>query len=251
MDKVAKEYKSAITPVDASQWDMVQNYLPLVKSIVSRMRVYFPEHIEMREMYSIGIIGLISAVQNYDAKKANSFGAYAKIRVRGSLLDELRRMDWLPRADRVNLKKYRKAVEELEQKIQREASEDEICEALGITKKEHAHLKNLQMPLTHVSLDSAPAAASTDSTSLHEVICDLTELNSRDVAENHELIDLLKDSLKELPEMQRKVLALYYIEELRLAEIAAVFDLTESRICQIHAQALGDLRTSLKQKMIQ
>lgn len=234
---------------DNMQWDIVTQFLPLVKSIACRMKIYFPETVELQDIYSIGVIGLVSAVQHYDVEKAKVFPAYAKIKIKGALLDELRKLDWMPRADRTDAKKYRKSVELLEQKYMREVSDEEICNELNITPDDNRRLKQLLKPRYQIPLDGSSSGGEEDGVSLHEVISDLTEQNGREISQNHELIDLVKAGLKELPEVPRKVLALYYLEELRLAEIAEVLDLTESRICQIHSQAIQTLRNLLKAKM--
>ena len=230
------------------RWDLVEQYLPLVKSIVSRMRIYFPSHIDVEDIYSVGVTGLISASKNFDPEKGHSFGNYASLRVRGSLLDELRRIDWMPRVERINAKKYKKAVEELEQRLNRQASDAEICEELNMTHKEHERLKEARKSIYMIPLDSA-ASDDPDAPSLHDAISDATQMDGRDTAQDNELLTLLRERMDELPDVQRRVLTMYYLKDMRLAEIAEVFNLTESRICQIHSQAIAGLREYLQRAM--
>jgi RNA polymerase sigma factor FliA len=230
------------------QWNLVEQYLPLVKSISQRMRAYFPTHVDIEDIYSIGVSGLITATQNYDVEKNPSFGNYASIRVRGAMLDELRRMDWLPRVERVNLKKFRKIYDELEQELKRPPTDGEVQEAMGISAKELKHIKSQPATISFVPLDSCPDEQG-NNLSLQEMIPDSNQVDGRDVAERRELINLLRVGLDKLPEMPKKVLAMYYLKGLRLTEIAVAVELTESRVCQIHTQAISELRGLLQRQL--
>ena len=247
----AKERLAAKTYQDAEmeaepRWELVEKYLPLVKSIVARMRIYFPPEVDIEDIYSVGISGLITATCRCDPKKIKSFGSYATLRVRGAILDELRRLDWMPRANRVMAKKYRRVIEELEQKLGRAAAEEEICEAMELTTEEYRKLMDRLRPISFVSLDKPLNADDSENATVHEVIPDDTLMNARESCEHQEVLELLRKRIHELPEMPQKVLIMYYFEGMRLAEIAAVFGLTESRICQIHAQAVIGLRAYLR-----
>ena len=237
------------TDEDSIKWSLVEQYLPLLKSIVGRMRIYFPSHVETDDLYSLAITGLITAVQRFDPNKAGSFGSYAAVRIRGALLDELRRMDWLPRSHRAEVKRLRRTLTDLEQRLGRPAKEDEVAEAMGMSLKEYARLSDLIRPLSFVSLDGGLAADNADTHSIHEIIADETEENARERCEKRELMMLIRQRLESLDEVPRKVLILYYYKGLLLSEIAELLHLTESRICQIHAQAIFGLRVFLKQSM--
>ena len=252
--KIVQTYKSSsnrqVNSPKNPKWHLVESYLPLLKSIVARMRIYFPETVDINDIYGIALAGLISAAQHFDETRGSAFGGYATMRIKGALLDELRRMDWMPRGERGNAKRYRKAIEDLEQKLKRPVTDEEICKELGISAVDNQRIKESQKPIVCIPLDMAPSGEDPDTSSLHEVIADLTELNGRDIVEDKEVIQLLKTELEALPKVPQKVLALYYLEGLRLAEIAEVFELSESRICQIHAQAIVTLRKALKEKML-
>ena len=232
---------------ESPDWSLLERYLPLVKSIVSRMKIYFPGGVDMDDLYSIGISGLVTAVRRCDPDKTESFASYAALRIKGAILDELRKMDWIPRSDRLLAKKLHRILNDLEQNLQRPASEEEVAEAMGMTVNEYLQLLDNIRPITLISLDSTTGDGNSegDGSQVHEVIADSTEPNARDTAEHKESIQLIKDRIKLLPELQQKVLVMYYYEGMRLAEIAEVFNLTESRICQIHAQAVLGLRTYL------
>ena len=228
-------------------WSLVERYLPLVKAIVSRMRIYFPPNAELDDIYSVGVSGLITAIRRCDPEKTESFGSYAALRIRGAILDELRKLDWMPRADRLRAKRLRAIVTELEQRIQRPATEDEIAEAMGMTRGEYLNLLDQVRPITFISLDGSPSGGNGAEAghAVHEVVPDDSVPDARDRAEKREMLILLRERIKELPDVPKKVLMMYYYEGMRLAEIATVFGLTESRICQIHAQAVISLRTYL------
>ena len=224
-------------------WDLVKQYIPLVKSLTAKMRLYFPEQIDLEDVYSIALSGLIAATQNYNPHKYPSFGSYATIRVRGSLLDELRRIDWMTRDQRTKTKNYRKKVCDLEQKLQRSATDEDIQKELKLSKKEHIRIKEDSRPIRIIPLEMS-TGEDTDN-NLHDLLADANELDARDTTEKNEVVKLLRDRMKTLPEIHKKILAMYYFKNMRLAEIAIVLKVTESRICQIHSQIVKELRNYL------
>jgi RNA polymerase sigma factor FliA len=241
-----KAYRKASGQEDPD-WSLLERYLPLVKSIVSRMKIYFPASIDVDDLYSIGISGLVTAVRRCDPNKTESFASYAALRIKGAILDELRRLDWIPRSDRLLAKKLHKALDELEQKLMRPATEEEAAQAMGMTMPQYERLLDNIRPVTFISLDSASGGDDNpEGNQVHEMISDSTAPDVRDTAEKKETILLLKERIRQLPELPQKVLMMYYYEGMRMAEIAEVFNLTESRICQIHAQAVLSLKTYLQ-----
>lgn len=230
---------------------LFETYLPLVRSIVARIKINLPPHIDEQDLNSVGITGLISALKKYDPEQKKSFGSYAAMRIRGAILDELRRMDWMPRNARTNFKKLRKTVEELEQKLGRPAEEEEIRSELGLTHKEYNQLMAEVRPISFLPLDNASSSGGDDSESadLNEIIPDEGVVPVTSKMEKDEVTQLVAERINQLPEVPRKVLAMYYFQDMRLAEIAEVFGLTESRICQIHSQAIISLRSYITSVM--
>lgn len=223
--------------------ELIERFLPMVRSIVERIRINLPSHVEADELYSVGITGLIAAVRNFDHSRGRTFAGYVSVRVRGAILDELRRLDWCPRRTRAKGRRMREAVSELEQTLGREPTEREIQKELGLSSREYYRLLDEIRPVTFLALDNSGSNGNDDEGALlHETIPDRGISDVREDLENEELLDLVSARIDELPEVQRKVLAMYYFEGMRLAEIAAVFGLTESRICQIHSQAILVLR---------
>jgi len=252
-EKVNKSKKVAATTYNAAGvstetiQDLAQRYLPLVKSIVAKMRMHIPDSMDIEDVYSTGVYGLMSALHNYDPKKGSAFGSYASLRIRGAILDELRRIDWMPRKLRAKAKNMNAIRNELEQELGRLPKPEEMAEALEITEIEYARLEEQLRPITVINLDALFSDdPSQESNSLHEVVPDLNEMNAREYAEDKEALRVLKETMYELPEIPRKVLAMYYFENMRLAEIAEVFELSESRICQIHSKAIQQLRQAIR-----
>lgn len=240
--KTAKAYQKTAEPIDETR--LIEQFLPMVRSIVERVRINLPSHIEVDELYSVGVTGLIAAVRNYDAARGKTFAGYVSVRIRGAILDELRRLDWCPRRTRAKGRKLRDTIGELEQSLGREPTDKEIRESLNLSAGEYNKLLDEVRPVTFVALDdSGLSNGEQDGASLHETIPDHAAPNVREIMEKDELIRLVGERIDELPETQKKVLSLYYFEGLRLAEIAEVFGVTESRICQIHSQAILVLRS--------
>lgn len=229
----------------ASEDEFLQAHLPLVARVIERMKASLPSHVDVEDLKSVGVIGLVHAARSYRTDQGTAFSTYATLRIRGAVLDELRRMDWMPRRSRAKAKELKVTVTALEQKLGRIATESEVAEAMSLTIEEYSDLLDEVRPITCLELDGL-ASEEDDETTLHDLIGDESLTSAPDVMEHKELLNLMVKRIQQLPDMQKKVLALYYYEEMRLAEIARVFGVTESRICQIHSQAVVALRTYLK-----
>jgi RNA polymerase sigma factor FliA len=243
-----KSRPRAAAPAVPTHEELLTSYLPIVKSTVARIKINLPPHIEAEDLQSVGLAALLSVLKKYDHAQRSSFGSYAAMRVRGAILDELRRMDWMPRNARTASKRLRQAVEDLEQKLGRVATDEEIRRELNLTPREYEDLLDDIRPISFIPLDHAPSD-DPDCGQLCEVIADDSVVPVTDRLEKEEMINRVAARINQLPEVPRKVLAMYYYENMRLAEIAAVFGLTESRICQIHSQAIVSLRAYLTQTM--
>jgi len=226
-----------------SEDDLVNQYLPLVKTIVGRLAMTLPPHVELEELQSAGGIGLLHAIRHFNPKNGTSFETYARFRIRGAVMDSLRRADWASRTVREKIRRIQDAMDTLEQGQPGPPSERQIASELGISEDEYRRWLDDIRPATFVSLDPAPANSDEDPRDLAEVLSDPGQDSPHDVVSRRELIDLITRRIQSLPEVQRKILALYYVEDLRLREIAEVFGLTESRISQLHAQAILAIRT--------
>jgi len=228
-----------------SEDEFLKAHLPLVRRVIERMKASLPSHVDGEDLGSVGVIGLVQAARSYRADQGASFSTYATLRIRGAVLDELRRMDWMPRRARAKAKELKETVNQLEQRIGRIATECEIADAMSLSMEEYEELLDAVRPITCLELDGL-ASEEDDETTLHELIADDSQTTAPTQIEHKELLALMEARIQELPEMQKKVLAFYYFEEMRLAEIARIFGVTESRICQIHTQAIVGLRSYLK-----
>ncbi len=230
--------------------EFILRHLPLVKTVVGRMRVYLPPHLDAEDLHSVGLAGLMSAVRKYNPTHGNTFHGYAMMCIRGAVLDELRRMDWMPRSLRAKAKGLRDTLADLESQQGRAITEEEAAAALNLGLDEYRALLDEVRPISFVPIDGGPDG-DPESGDLHETIADDNQPLPGAALERRELLAVVADHIQRLPDMQRKVLALYYHEGMRLAEIAAVFDVTESRISQIHTQAVIALRAFVRRALDQ
>lgn len=225
---------------------MVEQYLPLVRNVVGRLALTLPPHVDGEDLYSAGLGGLLNAVRQYDPRAGTAFETYARLRIRGSVFDELRRMDWVPRSIHTKARKVQATLQHLEQISGRLPTDEEMAEELELSTAAYRKLLEQIRPVTFVCLDSALNQEHDDSISPHESMADLRQENPLEGTFRREMAGLIAERIKALPETQRRVLALYYYEDMRLREIAEIFDLTESRICQIHAQAILAIKAFLQ-----
>lgn len=221
---------------------LVVKYLPLVTAAVARLAMTLPDHVDRDDLQSVGLVGLLHALRNFDPTCGTSFETYARMRVRGAMLDELRRMDWIPRTIHEKARKIQNAMIELEQQLGKAPTDAQMAKALKLSVPEYTELLNEVKPAAFVCLDAVNSSDESDGGSLYEVIGNTAAEDPVDRTSQSELKRVIFERLKELPPIQRKVLALYYLEDMHLREIAEAFGLTESRICQIHAQAILAIR---------
>jgi RNA polymerase sigma factor for flagellar operon FliA len=230
---------------DGAFQELLENHLPLVRSIVARMLRRLPSNVETEDFYSIGVTGLVAAAQNYRRSQERTFAAYAAIRIRGAILDELRRTDWLSRANRSKARRLRSAKSKLEQEQGGSISQDSLCAEMQMTEDELIDLMKEVRRVTFISMDSPREESDLENQSMHEIIPDDSCNPPLEVLVRKEVLSLLTQRMAELPDTPKKVLAMYYYENMRISEIATCFRLTESRICQIHTQTIALLRNYL------
>ena len=211
--------------------DLVSLHLPLVKRIANHLAVKLPSHIEIDDLIQVGLIGLLKAKEDYQADSGATFSTYATIRIRGAMMDELRARDWLPRSVQKNLGKVAKALQGAEQRLGRAPTDSEVAIELGIS------LGDYQELLGDVSL-----ARLTPVEDVETVAGDLEP--DREVIESLRAT-ALSDAIKELPEKEQLMMSLYYVDNLNLKEIGLVLEVSESRVSQIHGQAIARLKTKL------
>lgn len=231
---------------DEDRTHLLESNLSLVKAVVDKMRIFLPPSLDLEDLYSVGITGLMAAVRKFDSAQGTPFAAFAALHIRGAVRDELRKMDWTPRSVREKAKKLREAMEVLEQRLGRPSLETEVAEELGITIEAYWSLLDEIRPVSFVPLDEELSGEDSTESRFHERIADDAQEDALRILERRELMQLVVQQMQKMPDLTRKILAMYYFENLRLSEIAAVFSLTEGRISQIHTQAVLSLRSFVR-----
>lgn len=241
-----KKYKEEPTKLTAQQKDkLIMEYAPLIKFIAQKIAARLPSNIELDDLISSGVIGLMDAMEKYDPSRDNKFKTYAEFRIRGSILDELRAQDWVPRSVRDKSKMLDRTIVKLESDLGRTPEEREIAEKLGMTIEELHELVNHVRPVSVLSIDESPTFSNVDKKSILNIL-EGCKLNNPHNQLNVKFVkDVVTQAIEDLPERQRLVLSLYYYEDLNLKEIGRVLRVTESRVSQLHAQAVARLRAKL------
>jgi RNA polymerase sigma factor for flagellar operon FliA len=237
------EYKS--TGDRALRDRLIVHYSPLVKYVAGRVGAAMPATIEQADLVSYGIFGLMDAIEKFEPERQFKFETYAISRIRGAIIDELRAMDWVPRSLRIKARDIERAYAALETRLGRTATEQEIAEELGITLAELRHTLS-QLPFASMAtLDDSFHNADGDSLSLADTLADTRMEVPGEQLEATETKRLLAQAISGLPERDKIVVTLYYYEGLTLSEIGQVLGVTESRVCQIQAKAMLQLRSRL------
>ncbi len=228
---------------------LVLIYLPLVKAAALRLKHSLPQAVQVDDLESAGVRGLLQSVEGYDPERGIRFESYASLRIRGAMLDGLRELDWLPRSLRGKVKSLERAMGSCEVRLGNIPEDEDVAQEMGLSLAEYHELLEEVGSIQIVSLDTEPAQAEGEG-SFHDVIPDADYENPLVKIEREEQRRQVMEWLQELPEQMRRVMVLYYYEELTLKEIGQVLSLSESRVCQIHSAAIHSLRARLHQEMV-
>lgn len=244
--KLLEEYAKNKNPETREK--IILEYAPLVKLVAGRLSMYLGYNVEYEDLVSYGIFGLIDAIDKFDYLKEVKFETYASLRIRGAILDQIRKMDWIPRTIRQRQKKIDSVIKEIEQSTGKSPKDEEIAAALGISEDEYVEWQS-QMKITGV-------------VSLNEYIeqgSDVSQDTGRHTSarfdspeesiEKAELARVLGETLELLTEKERKVITLYYYEELTLKEISNILEVSESRTSQLHTRALQKMKEKMGRYM--
>jgi RNA polymerase sigma factor FliA len=226
---------------------LILNYAPIVKYVAGRIGSGLPAHVDEGDLVSYGLLGLISAIERFDPDRDIKFETYAIARIKGSILDELRAMDWVPRSVRSRARQIERAMSELEAKLGRAPNDDELAAKVGIS------LDELEDSLTDISRSSIAAldelwtisGSGGDQVALIDTIEDEHGPEPQRVFAATELREIVADAITSLPEREKLVITLYYYEDLTLREIGEVLGVTESRVSQLHTKAVLRLKARL------
>lgn len=224
-------------------------YLPLVKLVANRIKQTLPQTVQAADLEGAGIRGLIQSVEGFDPERGVRFESYASSRIKGAILDGLREYDWLPRSIRTKSKLLEKAMETCEARLGRIPTDDEVAAEMNLSLDDYHVLLEKVGSVQLVSLDGEPSGVEGVG-SFYEVIPDEDARDPLDAIEHEEERRLVVEWLQELPEQMRRVMVLYYYEELTLKEIGEVLGLSESRICQIHSASIHSLRARLQPEKV-
>jgi RNA polymerase sigma factor for flagellar operon FliA len=242
----AKEKDVAISPHLREQ--IVLEHTPLIRYIVNRIAVRLPSHIDLDDLHNTGVIGLMDAIEKYDPEKNCKFKTYAEFRIKGAILDQLRSLDWVPRSVRQKSRRLERAYGEVEQRLGRSASDDEVADSLGLQLDKFHELLNQVRGISLVNLEEIRGTNSDgDRTGTYaDIIEDVNSENPFASLKLAEMKQVIAQTISALPEKERLVISLYYYEDLNMKEIGGILGITESRVCQIHTKAVLRLRAKLK-----
>jgi len=227
--------------------EVIKRYSPMIKYVANRIAMRLPPHIEVDDLISVGVLGLMDAISKYDSSRGAKFKTYAEFRVRGAILDELRAMDWVPRSVRQKASNVDKVVQTLQAKLSRSPEDEEVAKEMGLTLDQFHDTLNETKSIPIFSLeDLGIAKESGEQQSLLDCLAGKADADPQTQIRLVELKEIIAKAIDALPEKERLMVSLYYYEELTMKEIGAVLEITESRVSQIHSKAVYRLRTKLK-----
>ncbi len=229
---------------------LLLKYLPLVKYVAGKMMATLPSSVDYDDLVSAGVIGLIGALERFDPNIGVKFETFVLPRIRGAILDELRKMDWAPRSLRAKARRLERTIAELERELGRAVSDQEVAQRLRMNTDDFVTLLREVNSTGLVSLDGNDGEDSEHSNSMYDVVENPLADNPFKNIEKEEVKKLLIDTIEKLPEQEKIVMALYYYEELTLREIGQVLHITESRVSQIHSKAIETMRLILANELL-
>jgi len=239
-----QEYRKTKNP--ALREAFIKQYAPLVKYVAGKVAIGMPSNVEFDDLVGFGVFGLIDAIDKYDPEKNVKFKTYAVTRIRGAIFDELRQIDWVPRSVRQKTREIESAISSLEAQLGRTASDQEIAGALGMNEDEY--LKTIQK-ISGTSILSLNdvwfSGDEKDRVSIVDSIESPSSLNPDVMVEKEVMRQVIITAINELPDKEKKILILYYYEDLTLKDIGRVLEVTESRVSQLHTKAILHLRSKL------
>ena len=244
-----REFKTDAT--ESSRERLILHYSPLVKFVAGRVAAGLPQNVEQSDLVSYGIFGLIDAIDKFDPERGFKFETYAISRIRGSIIDELRSIDWVPRSVRAKARAVEQAYSRLENSLKRVPTDAEVAAELEMSEAEFDKVLSQVSFTGLVALDEMLGGASGEGggATVGETVTDDTYDPAGVFAED-EMRGLLAEAIGRMPEREQRVLTLYYYEGMTLAEIGRVLGVTESRVCQIHTKAILQLRARMAEPAV-
>lgn len=239
-----QEYRKTKNP-EIREYFVIK-YSPLVKYVAGKVAIGMPQQVEFEDLVSYGSFGLLDAIEKYDPERDIKFKTYAMTRIRGSIFDELRNIDWVPRTLRQKAKQLEEAIITLENKLGHSVDDEEIAKEMGISNQELQELFSKISGASVISLNDVwYTGDDNDQVSFIDTIESPESLNPENIIEKEEIRSVIVEAIKQLPDKEKKVIVLYYYEDLTLKEIGEVLEVTESRVSQLHTKAILRLRGKL------
>ena len=224
---------------------LIKQYQPLVRRLAHHMMAKLPASVEVDDLIQVGLIGLSDALSRFEASQGVQFETFATQRIRGAMLDELRENDWMSRGSRKSQKDIEVAMRRLEHKLGRSPIESEIAGELGISLTEYQSMLNKVRGTQLVYLEDMTRNSEDDDTYLDRHVAD-SESDPLNMLRDQRLRQSLVSAIKGLPEREQFIMSMYYEQDMNLKEIAAVLEVTESRVCQLHSQSIARLRAKMR-----
>jgi len=252
MSMVCKEERNNLTEQEKEA--IIQEMLPYIKYTAYRLAWRLPPQLTVDDLINVGILGLLDAIERFDPSKQTSLKTYAEYRIKGAMLDEIRSADWTPKHLQGKILHLKRTYATLEKELGRVPTEEEVAEALGIDSEELFQLLQAANQSIQLSLEEIAERIDRDGTGeydIYEHLKDPLGETPFEYSEKRELKERLTEAIDKLPRRERIVLSLYYWEELTFKEIGRILNLSESRVCQLHSQALMKIRSYLKEKECQ
>ena len=229
-------------PTQEMRAQIIIEYAPLVKIVAGRLSMYLGGNVEYEDLVSYGVFGLIDAIDKFDTNKDEKFETYASLRIRGSILDQIRKMDWIPRTVRQRQRKIDEAIKSLEARTGKTPTDEMLAEELGVSGEE---LLSWQSQLKVTNVVSLNEFVESGNEPVMDAKGNFRFAQPEEVIAETELKQMLKDAMQLLTEKEQKVILLYYYEDLTLKEISRVLEVSESRISQLHTKALQKMKKKM------
>ena len=232
----------------ASSEKLIHEYLPYVKRIVQRIANHLPASVDVEDLMNVGVMGLIQAVDRFDPKRDNKFMTYAIFRIKGAVLSELRSRDFLSRSSRRKLRELEQTCQKMEQRLGRDVEDVEVAEELGID-IDDLHRTRQMSSISFISFEELGLSSRDEKEKLMNFLIH-NEEDALSQTRLRELRSALARAIEQLPEKERMVMSLYYFDELNMKEAGEVMNITESRVSQIHSQAIMRLRKKMRKEQL-
>ncbi len=241
----ARQQMTCVADDDASREQIIREFAHVIRAIAHRLAFRLPAYLDAEDLISVGVIGLMDAMEKYDPSREAKFKTYAEFRIRGAMLDEIRSMDWIPRSVHERIAQLQRTQTELMTRLGRPATDEEVAAALKMSVSELDDFLSKSRGAVLISLDDL-GIQEPDGNKILKMLADRQHPDPLSMIVNERERESLGRAIQQLPEKERMVLTLYYYEELTMKEIGKILKVTESRVCQIHTKAVMHLKVTME-----